>query len=170
MAIKYSTQLTKVDDKAGYEGYSLLKPNERFGRVRQDWFDFAGNVEGAVGGALAAGDTVDLARLPSGARVLGIFVLNSDWGTDVDLDLGLKGTDGSGTLDKAGTVDDTDFFTAAVFEIDTTVRVTPTNMLTQNAGYLTEKNVTVTATFVDSGSIAITAASTLKGYVLYVVD
>lgn len=170
MAQKYSTQMTKVADKSGYEGYSLLKPNERFGRVRQDWFDFAGDVEGAVGGALAATDVVDLARLPAGARILGIFILNSDWGTDVDLDLGIKGTDGLGSYNKAGTADDPDFFTSAVFEVDTTVRVTPTNMLDQNAGYLTEKNVTVTATFIDSGSIAITAASTLKGYVQYVVD
>jgi hypothetical protein len=39
-----------------------------------------------------------------------------------------------------------------------------------NVGYVTDKNVTVYGTVVDGGSIAITAASTLKGYVLYVVD
>jgi hypothetical protein len=168
MALKYTTQLTKVVDKAGYDGYSLLKPNERFGRVRMDWFDFAGDVEGAVGGALAATDTVDLARLPSSARILGVFITNTDWGTDVDLHIGLKGTDGSGAYTKGGTADDNDFLAASV-DI-TSVRAMPTNVANLNVGYVTDKNVTVYGTVVDGGTIAITAASTLKGYVLYVVD
>lgn len=169
MATKYSTQLTKVKDKALQSGYSLLVPNERFGRVRTDYFSFDGSVEGAVGGALVAGDTVELARLPVGARILGIFIQNPDFGTGVGIDIGLKATDGSGVFTKSGSSDDADYLANDV-DLCGTVRTMPTNVNNLNTLYVTEKNVTLYGTIVDLGSYALTASSVLKGYVQYVVD
>jgi len=151
------------------QGAERMENNTAFSRVRSDWFE-VNSTDEMNGTSTAAGDTVELARLPAGARVLGVFIINEDWGTDVDLDIGLKASDGSGIIDKAGTVDDPDFFTSAVFDLDTTVRATPTNMVDQNVGYVTKKAVSVYATVVDGGSISVAADKDLNGYVLYAFD
>lgn len=168
MGAKYSKQLTSVANKAAYTGYDLLLPTDRFGRVRVDWFEFRPAVEGAVGGALATGDTIDLAWLPPLARILGVFITNEDLGTDVALNIGLKGTDQSGSFDKAGSADDPDFL-AANLDL-TSARTIPTNVNTLNIGYLTKKNVTVYGTIVNAGSISIDTSKNFSGYVQYVVD
>lgn len=143
-----------------------------FGRVRRDFFH-VNTTDEMNAASTAAADTAELARIPKGAIILDVVIYHEDWGTDVDVDIGLFGTDGSGTYDNASTADDDDFLVA---DYDLTATVTsPTSIIepalaTEPFGYVTTKAVTVKATIVDGGTISVTADKDMNGYVEYIVD
>ncbi len=162
MASYKSVQLTLVDG----QGAERLENGDAFGRVRRDYFSYNSDT------GLALNDTVELARLPAGARVGGIFISNEDLdsGSTLTFDLGLKATDGNGVIDNSGTADDPDLFVTDSTAFQGAV-VVPTNVVDEVAGvlYLTEKAVTVELT-VSAAATGLTADADIKGYVEYVVD
>lgn len=168
MAIKNSQHLTQtiVDT----QGSSLVEPNTFGGRVRLRWFEFNTTDEGAVGGALAAGDEVNLVNiLSSKSRIIQGRAHHDDLGTDVSLQFGIKGLDGTGFFDKGVNADDPDFFklTTSASAIGT---IAFADSLAENVGFVTEKAVVITMTIIDAGSISITLDTNVNGYVLYADD
>jgi hypothetical protein len=163
MAAYKSVQLTLVDGA----GAERIENGDGFGRVRRDYFNYNSST------GFAAADTVEVARIPKGARVHGVFVANEDFdsGTTLAIDIGIKGTDGSGTYDSSGTADDADFFTATPSTALIAAVNTPANLVDNYAAsqYLTSKAVTVEIT-VETGAAGLQANKDLKGYVEYVVD
>jgi hypothetical protein len=166
MAAYKSEQLGLVDGV----GAERVENGDFFGRKRTDYFS-VNTADELNGTSTAAADTVELARIPKGARIHGIFLCNEDLGTDVDLDIGIFGTDGSGTYNIAGTADDDDFFTATVTDL-ATASATPANQVDNYAAseYLTQKAVTIKGSIVDGGTISVTNDKEFKGYVEYTVD
>lgn len=167
MADKKSQQLTLVDG----QGAERMESGDHFGRKRIEWFEFNTTDEGAVGGALTANQIVELVRLDSASanRILGIYIVNDDLGTDVLAQFGFAGLNESGTIDKAGTLDDPTLFTTVDVDL-TTARLTPVNVLDKNFGYLTDKSVALTMKIIDGGAIAITGNTNVNGYIEYRAD
>jgi hypothetical protein len=165
MAAYKSVQLTLVDGV----GAERVENGDFFGRVRRDYFNY--NSDTGFGSA----DTVELARIPKGARILGVFMCNEDFDTNgspaLAIDIGLKGTDGSGTYDSAGTADDPDLFTATPLTVLQAAVLLPANLVDNFANilYLTTKAVTVELT-VETAAATLASDVELKGYVEYVVD
>jgi hypothetical protein len=168
MAAYKSYELGVVDGV----GAERVENGTFFGRVRRDYFHINSTDE-MNGASTAAADTVELARIPKGAIIQDVVIYHEDWGTDVDIDIGLFGTDGDGTYDNAGTADDADFLVA---DYDLTATVTAKTSILEPAlatepfGYVTTKAVTVKGTIVDGGTISVSADKDMNGYVEYVVD
>jgi hypothetical protein len=165
MASYKSEQLNLVDGV----GAERVENGDFFGRKRSDYFSV--NTTDELLGTAAATELIELARIPKGARIHGVFLCNEDLGTDVDLDIGIFGADGSGTYDSAGTADDDDFFTVTVTDLATAVAA-PVNQVDNYAAseYLTTKAVSIKGTIVDGGALSVTANKEFKGYVEYTVD
>jgi len=165
MAAYKSVELTLVDG----QGAERLENGDQFGRVRRDYFSYNAD------SGFALNDTVELARIPRGARIQGIYVMNEDFDTNgsptLAIDLGLKGTDASGTIDRDGTADDPDFFTSSASSALQAAVTDPANLVDvhDNALYLTDKAVTVELT-VETAAATLASDVELKGYVEYIVD
>ena len=108
MASYKSQQLTNVDG----QGAEKEENGTFFGRKRQDWFNVnsTDRNERRIHSSRRHCRTRTLASRRANPRHQS--VQRGNWGTDVDLDIGLFGTDGSGSYDKAGTADDDDFLVA----------------------------------------------------------
>lgn len=129
---------------------TMLKANEKGGRVRQAFFSFT-----TPSGGLALADTVELVTLPKGARVLGgagaAEAMSTSTGT-AGADIGV-----AGTAAKYGSAVDLDAAGAFTFA-DTVVR---------NYGEELSADATVIATVVGE---AWAGSKKLQGHVLYVQD
>ena len=140
-----STQMAKITGQAA-GSYAPLAPNELAGRLRVAYFDFTTL---ATGGA--DGDSYNLTRIPSGARILRIKTVNEALGTSVVAAIGISGSTskyGAG-LDLAAAGTDEDCLTVATYGLVTTA----------------EENLIMTLT-----GAAPTASKIVKGHVQYVVD
>jgi len=162
----YSTQLTQIPPSET-QAHTPLNANEYRGRVRMSYFDFT-----VPTGDVAIAANVGLCKIPKGARILGgRFTCDIDFSVATGtLDIGIMGADLTGFIDAAGSVaDDVDFLAQ---DLDTSnAAATPdlafADTITHNHGYVTEKEVIVTATPVTA---AISATKTCTGHVLWVVD
>lgn len=168
MSTHYSQQANSFISQA----HDPLKPNEMHGRKRICWFEF--NTTDDLNGtdALAEADVLILAKIPAGARILGGYCTFEAMGTDQQADLGLQAVDGTGYLDVAGTVaDDPDFFTTAPIAVAAAGESDFGVLQEDNFGYVTEKEVYLTATLIDATSSDPWAADKdFQGIVNYVVD
>ena len=161
----YSTQAAKGPPTVT-QAHTPVKANEYRGRLRMSYFDYT-----VPTGDLAAASNLALCRIPQGARILaGKFVgeddLSAATGTTT---IGLSGVDDSGFIDAAGSVaDDVDLLMAATdTSTGAVVDLAFAETAAHNFGYVTEKEVWLVAT---PTTAAYTAAKTLSGYVMYVVD
>lgn len=180
MATFKSEQVTQITAGA----HAPLMPNELHGRVRVAYFEWNSTTH-ATGASVAANDVINLAIIPSGARILRISGSNEDLGSGaVTVDFGLAGADGKGYIDTAEAVaDDPDLFTASPLAMGTGTagEFTAANTLTSGMGYPRNipaptppaqvpvlKECYLTATIV--AEVGFLADVDLCGYVLYVVD
>ena len=98
---------------------------------------------------LAIGDTIELCRIPSGARVLGlVFAWDTAQGGTATMAVGVSGTTGK-------------YFTAALTNVLT--QLAGANTIVQNYGSVTTSEETILAT---NAAAAWTASSTLRGHFL----
>lgn len=151
------------------QGHAPIKANELHGRVRIAYFQFQADRD-ATGGVVAQNDTVRLAQLPEGARLIGGTIKHGAFGASVTLDLGLRGLDNSGFITKAITgggavADDPD---AIATDLD--VAAAGQKALFEEAAYLfyeTDKEVELYCTF-EGANPADNVE--LSGVIHYVVD
>lgn len=146
MASHKSTQETKRTSIPP----KMLSTTEAHGRVRVAYFDFT-----VPAGGAAVGDTVDLARLPKGARILG-----GDWSAEAM---------SSGAGDAQMSIGDGT--TAARFLAATSVDAVAdgrfANTLALGFGAVVEDETTLVATVVGE---AWAAGNKLAGWAAYVLD
>ena len=136
-----SEQVTKINKESSGEAH-WLDPNDLGARIRIAQFSFNSTDDLKAGESLADPTSIDLVKLPSGARLLGIEGNFEDFGASVQLDIGLRGANSSG-YDKAGTADDPDFLDQ---NIDVSSAGTLNAAKNKTAfGYITSKEVYVTA-------------------------
>jgi hypothetical protein len=143
----------KSDQIAGLDAVPAIVPkaNERHGRLRLHYWSYTT----APGGGPAVNDTVVIARLPQGARILGgrvAFEAMSSGGATAQITIGLAG-DGARYLE-ANSVDAAGGLSFA----DTVAR---------NFGDEPAADIDVIATALGE---AWAAAKKLNGYILYAVD
>lgn len=140
-----------------------LTPDQHYGRVRCSYFS-----DTPAGGGDAT-DSMLVARLPKGARVIDIQLVHGAHTGLTGLDVGLQGADGSGYIDAANSVaDDPDFFTPTALDVSSAGRTSVLTLATGNFGYKTEKEVDVildVAVGVNGFANAV-----MSGFILYVVD
>jgi hypothetical protein len=144
MATFLTAQLTKVDD--GVASFDQLKPNEHYGRVRIEYFNYL-----TVAGMLVA-DIISLCDIPKGARLVGGRLLTGAMGASVTLSVG---TVAAPTRYLAATS------VAAASSTDFA------NTIALNQG---EEFSVLTRVIATIAGAAPTAGIVLQGYVLYVVD
>jgi len=171
MAIHESDQI--IDINLGSTGtQKWLDKNDLGARFRIGVYKFNTTDNVISPAVLAEADTVELVRIPKGSRIFGIEGYNEAMGTDQIARIGIKGADGSGTFDCAGTADDPIFFTndltndgidvAAVGEYKVGVSQLG------NFLYITEKEVIITMTLFDvSSSDPFDADKDFDGVVYY---
>jgi len=152
--------------------YSPLKPNELGGRLRVAWWEF--NTTDDPTSTMVEDDEVILAVIPKGARILGIEWACEAGGANQVVDVGIRGNDGTGYYDEAGTLADDDNFFTIDGAVDIHAAGDPglaANTLTNNYGYVTDKEVQITMKFFDdTGSTAVAADKDVNGHITYVVD
>ena len=157
----FSSELDRVPPQS--VAYNPLKPSEEHGRVRMAFFTLAV--------AAQAQDSVHgLCKIPKNARVLkGKFSKSATAGATVNFDMGLCGNDGNGYIDDttgAPVADDTAFF-GNVSNTPAASVADFADTQAQNMGYTLKKDCLLT---LKVKGAAVSAAATIKGYVLYVVD
>jgi len=146
MATYYSEQLAKVNGSSR----SPLNKGEGWTDVKSKRWTL--NTADDVTGTLAEGDHFELVLIPKGARIRGGKILFEAMGTDMTADIGLKGADGSGYIDAAGTVaDDPDFFTSTPLDVSAAGEDTFGDTLGDNYDYQLEKDCYLTVTTDDTG-------------------
>lgn len=153
----YSAQGTKLEAT----NFDPLKANELSGRVRCAFFNYVAD------GAQAADQVLGFTKLPVGARYLGGKVYSDGAVATADLDVGLIAADGSGFIDKAGTVADDidllgdaiDIATAGVYDL---LDTEPAAL-----GYLLEKECWVAGKLLTAG---LADGDVLTGVIFYVTD
>ncbi len=121
--------------------------NELYGRVRRSYFSYT-----TPAGGLAISDTIELTKVPKGARLLGGLVVNGAMATTAALELG-DGTTSDKYLAAASV--------AAAGQVDFG------NLIAKNFGEQLAAALTLTATVVTA---VWAAAEQLDGYVDYMVD
>ena len=144
------------------EAGTFIKANQHFGRVRMSTFTHTND------GALTIADTIDLVKLPRGVKVVGGAFDFGAMGTSATLDLGLKGTDGSGYMNAAETAaDDPDYFTASTIDVSAAGQDTFAELAQgdQNALATIDKDCTLYATTAGAGWAD---TKVLKGIIFYV--
>jgi len=139
-----------------------LKPNQKSGKVVIAEFNYT-----VPTGDLTINDTIDLVELPAGAKLVGGAYQHGAMSTGAIMDMGLKGTDGNGYIDAAGTVaDDPDYLIdgddVAAAGQDTIAELAQGDL---NALSTIDKDCTVYATCLSAGWAA---DATLQGIVKYV--
>jgi hypothetical protein len=152
-----STQATKLKDVA----FKPLKSNEQNGRVRCAYFDYT-----VPAGGIAAAKTIDLVKLPKGARYLNGFLYNDGATANAVLDVGVRAADGSDNIDGAGTGDDGDFLAAGITASATTGAFFSASAPAQ-VGYEFQKQLWVVA---QTRTAGIGAGKVIRGYVEFVTD
>jgi len=165
MADLYSTQMDKILNSPDDFGY--LSPEDTGARARLIKGDYV------TVGTEAAADKIYLAKLAPGQLLTPIDLLGDALGTNVEFDLGLEATDGSGYLDKAKTVaDDDDLFTqTANKDLSSSTAIIPcAETIADNAYYELEKECYLIATVRDGGALSVTAAKNLKVRGLYATN
>jgi hypothetical protein len=146
-------------------GHAPLAPNELHGRQRIAFFQFQADRD-ADGLVIAQNDDVRLCQLPAGARIIGGSIKHGAFGASTTLDIGLRGLDGSGYINAAGTVADDPDALATNLDVAT---AGVKDLLEEPAyyGYVTEKEVEIYALF-EGANPADNVE--LSGHVEYVVD
>lgn len=146
MAVHKSDQITNLDATPRQQ----IKTNEWNGRVRVAYWSFA-----TPAGTVAVNDTIELVKLPKGARILhgrAFWEAMSSGAGDASVQIGVSGTAGKylGTtsVDAAG---------SAVFA----------DTVALNSGEELAADTTIIATALTE---AWAAGKKFNGYVLYVVD
>ena len=139
-----------------------LKPNQKSGKIVIAEFNYT-----VPTGNLTINDTIDLVELPAGAKLVGGVYQHGAMGVGSILDIGIKGSDGSGFIDAAGTAaDDPDYFidgdNVAAAGQDTIAELAQGDL---NALATIDKDCTVYATCLGAGWVA---TKTLQGIVKYV--
>lgn len=163
MATQYSQQQAQLNSQER----TFLKPVEQDGRVRIAAWNF-NTTDDAT--ALAENDVIVLCKIPKGSRILRIRAWWEAMGANQTADIGIMGADGSGTYNTAGTSDDTDFFTTASLNVAAAGEGDAGVLQEDNPGYITEKDVFITATPIDtSAATAWAADKDFDGFVEYVV-
>ena len=125
---------------------NFLNPTEIGGRVRVAYFDIP-----AITG-LAQNDTVNLTKLPIGARVIGGRLDHGAYGASVTLSIGYTGSTAK-------------FLSAA--DISGAGQKDLANTLALNMGFKLTASLTIFATFAGANP---SDTAVLNGYLLYVVD
>lgn len=146
MTAFYSTQVTKLRQTPRAE----VKPNEIGGRVRVAYFDFT-----VPAGGVDIDDTVELTKIPAGARLLGGKLVSeamSSGGAAASIQLG----DGTTATKYLGTT-----------SIDAAAQADFAHTAALNYGEELSAELTLTATAVTEAWVA---AAVLRGHVLYVTD
>lgn len=149
MATINSTEYAAVVGGAS-QSYAPLKPYQLEGRIRIAWFTVVSENPTNINN----GDTLNLVKLPDGARVIRGRAMQNGLGTSVTLSIG---DSGSATRYKAATA----AATTGEFDFASTVA--------ENAGHVISGSgqQVVTATV---GGANWSASKTLTGYVMYVID
>lgn len=157
----YSAELMRVPPQS--VTYSPLKPSEEHGRVRMAYFTRAVAAE-------AQNTLIGLCKIPKNARVLkGKFSKSATTGATVNYDIGLCGKDNSGYIDDTvgATVADAPAHFGNIANTTAAQVADFADTAAQNMGYTLVKDCYLTLTVKDA---AVSAAATISGYVLYVVD
>lgn len=162
----YSAQQAQINA----EGYSPLRPTEKYGRLRFSMFSF-NTGSGGVDVSTFADNTarIGLLILPANSRLIKGVVDFGAMGSNADLDLGLY------ALDESTNINDTDTVASAYdnllngIDVSSAGRDTFADLESGDAlalQYL-EKQTMLVATALTADWAA---DKVLKGYVLYVVD
>jgi len=161
MAITITYKSEQVTEQEAV-AFTPSDTNELAGRERIAY----GEYDTPASTGVVDGLSIAAARLPAGARVIGIDIFTEAMGTGAQVDMGIAGLDGSGFYDKDDTLaDDDDLFAAAV-AVATAGRK---QGLAQLAGVqlVTDKEVYITATAENANW---DAEKTIAFVVTYVVD
>jgi len=139
-----------------------LKPNQKSGKIVIAEFNYT-----VPTGNLTINDTIDLVVVPAGAKFVGGVYQHGAMGSGATMDIGLKGTDGRGFIDAAGTVaDDPDYFidgdNVAAAGQDTIAELAQGDL---NALSTIDKDCIIYATCLSAGWVA---TKTLQGIIKYV--
>ena len=146
--------------------FGYLSPEDTSARARLIRADYV------TTGSEAAADKIYLAKIAPGQLIAPINLLGDALGTNVEIDLGLEATDGSGYLDKAKSVaDDDDLFTTTAKDLSSSTALTPcAETIADGAFYTLEKECYLIATVRDGGSLSVTASKNLKVRGLYATN
>lgn len=155
MAITIDSYGTQATD-ASAVGHSPVNGRDWGSGVRRIWFDYTV----PTGGEADGNNVAAVLNLPKGARLVGGIVKTTACGTNADLDVGLRGSDGDGTYD--GTNADDDDFLAAGLDVDSISSNEFGNTIALNFGYVLLKECDLILTV---ETAAWDAAAVLKGYI-----
>jgi len=131
--------------------YTQLRPYDLYGRKRVCY--------GNVTADLAEDDVVGLIKIPRDCRVLPSLLAHTAFGTGVTAEIGVAAQDGSGFIDKAGTIADDDDFFATGVDVSAAGNELFADTVAGNLGYIFEKDVIITITLESANP----AAGTLVG-------
>lgn len=157
----FSVELAQVPPQA--VAYAPLRPNQAHGRVRMAFFTRAVAAE-------AENSVIGLCYIPKNARVLkGAFMKSATTGATVNYDLGLSARDDNGYIDDTlgATVADAPAHFGNVANTTAAQAADFAATAAQNSGYILTKDCILT---LKVKGAAVSAAATISGYVLYVVD
>lgn len=157
----FSDQLAKLPPQT--QNYTPLRPSELHGRVRIGYFSRSLLAE-------AQNSLIGLTIIPKNARILESKITTSATpGASVNFDLGLSARNGNGNIDdtSGATVADAPAYLGNFAPAGAAAKGVFADTAAFHQGYLTTKDLILTATV---KTAAVTAASILAGYVLYVVD
>ena len=160
MATLYSKQRAQIIA----QGVDPLEVYEENSRERSSFYSF--NTTDQGGDAAAVGDKIILAKVPPHRKLDGISYATDGLGAGWGVQIGIEGADGSGSYDKSGNADDPDFFSASV-DLSAVANGEIGKSLAEQNGYLTVKEVFITATIIDLGGFTSTANRNLQGKVYY---
>ena len=156
----YSAEVAQSENG---QSVSPLKPNEKGGRLRITRFTLT-----VPTATIVATKNVIVAKLPKGARILGVTVMTDGLVTAGDMDVGLSGADATGFIG-AGVTADSDNMLADALDVAAAGAVYAASTLALNYGYETLKEVYLTITN-PSGAATWAAGKLIAGHVEYVVD
>lgn len=144
-------------------GHDPLKPHEQHGRMRIVRFSFT--TDASLG--LVDGEKITACILPSGARIMEIYMVHGAMGGSGRVDIGVEGKDGSGFIDAAGSVADDDDLFGINISLVSAGELSAANTVALEYGYVTEKALYLTLT-AETGNW--TTSIPLEGHVVYVLD
>lgn len=152
-----STQAAKLKDP----GFKPLKSNEQNGRMRVAYFDYT-----VPAGGIAAAQTIDLVKLPAGARYIDGYLYNDGNTASALLDVGLRSADNSDNIDGLGTGDNGQFLATGITASAATGIYLPTNTPLR-VGYELLKECWVVA---QTRTAGMAAGRVIRGFITFVTD
>jgi len=139
--------------------FTMLRPYDIYGRKRISY----GNVpDGTV---FAADDVIGILKIKKDCRILPGILFFGAMGASITADVGVVAQDGTGFIDKAGTIaDDPDYFTDAPIDVSAAGSAAFADTIGENVGVIFEKDVILTVALT-GGTPAVVALRALAQYV-----